>query len=148
MNNKKDNSQNRSMFLYTALIFAVALILIILAFFGQTNLSNLRRNAENAISETEQNGYIQTQPPETTTAGSDEMAKIANSISALDAENKDLKKQLSVYDSLAEANKYISDGDIQNAASVIETIDNCTLTDNQIILYNQILNKIDEGKEQ
>ena len=35
MSNKNDN---KSLFIYTALIFVVAVLLIILSFFGQTNL--------------------------------------------------------------------------------------------------------------
>ena len=39
---EKKNKQNNSLFIYTALIFVVALLFIILAFFGQTNLTKLR----------------------------------------------------------------------------------------------------------
>ena len=55
MENNNKQKENKSMYLYTALIFVVALLLILLAFFGQTNISRLgnRANEMGVSTETE-----------------------------------------------------------------------------------------------
>ena len=147
MSKDNKNAQDRSMFLYTALIFAVALVLIILSFFGQTNLSNLRKNHSDLPEQTQ---LTQTASPTQTPANikDDEYAKMANVISSLDQENKKLKEKTEVYDLLTEANAYVQNSDLENAQTSIDKIDSNILTENQKILYNQIITKINEGKEQ
>lgn len=145
-NNKK---QNNSMFIYTALIFVVALILIILAFFGQTNLSNLRKSTENLS--TEQNYTPLPQPTEETIPtppGTDELARLTNSLSALKSENESISSQLDLYESLLAANGYMSVGNSEEALSILNSIDTSALTDDQKILYEQIITTINKGEEQ
>ncbi|MGN0164189.1 MAG: hypothetical protein ACI4EA_11520 [Candidatus Ornithomonoglobus sp.] len=144
-NNKQNPNQSKSMFLYTALIFAVALILIILAFFGQTNLSALRKSTEQLPEITEQ--VIETtEAVEEKTASPDNeaIAKMTNTISALNTENSQLKNIVTTYDNLLEANSYISKGDKENADVILSSIDESALTENQKILYDQIKNQINE----
>lgn len=147
MSKDNKNTQNNSMFLYTALIFAVALVLIILSFFGQTNLSNLRKN-HTALTEQPQATQSATPTQAPSTEMNDEFAKMVNTISSLDEENKDLKKKAETSDVLFEANAYLQNSDTENAKTAIEKIDVNALTENQKILYNQIISKINEGKEQ
>lgn len=142
MNNKKNqNNQVNSMFLYTALIFAVALILIILAFFGQTNLSSLRKSAEQTPVAEQTAEHIE---PTEEVSDQDAIAKMTNTISALDAENKQLKDEVNAYDNLLEANSYISKGDKVNAETILSSVNTSALTENQKILYDQILDQINE----
>lgn len=149
MDTKKN--QNSSMFLYTALIFAVALILIILAFFGQTNLSHLRKNTEqgypNTETITEQTEITQNPAGNEPEQKNEDIAKMTNTISALDSENKSLKNKISTYDNLLAANSYLSTGEKDKAQLFIDEIDEKNLTDDQKILYDQITNKINEWKE-
>ena len=93
MDNKKEN---RSMYLYTALIFVVALLLILLAFFSQANISKLGKRAEE----------FTTPAPVFTTASPqpDELAKVSNMAAELDEQNKALQTQIAVYDNLLSAN--------------------------------------------
>lgn len=137
MDNKKEN---RSMYLYTALIFVVALLLILLAFFSQTNISKLGKRAEE----------FTTPAPVFTTASPqpDELAKVSNMAAELDAENKALQTQIAVYDNLLSANAHIANGNLTDAETIFLTIDEASLTDNQRILYEEIKTKINEGKEQ
>lgn len=128
------------MFIYTGLIFAVALILIILAFFGQTNLTALRKSTAQLPEMTE---IISEEPPDET-PGSDALAVMTNTISALDAENGKLKTELAAYDSLLEANAYIEKGDKENAGIALSAVVEGALTENQKILYDQIKTKINE----
>lgn len=138
MDNNRKSNQNNSMFLYTALIFAVALILIILAFFGQTNLSALRSENDavptpDQIEETLSPTEPATQPPQ------DELARLVNQVSVLTAENENLKNKVNLYDNLLSAYAYVSSGDIESAKPLIEGIDVNALTDNQKELYNVII---------
>ncbi len=137
-NNSK--KENRSMYLYTALIFVVALLLILLAFFSQTNIYKLGKRADE----------FATPAPVTETASSqpDELAKVSNMAAELDAQNKALQTQIAVYDNLLSANAYIANGSVAEAETIFLTIDETTLTDNQHILYEEIKTKINEGKEQ
>ena len=138
------------MFIYTALIFVVALIFIILAFFGQTNLSNLRRDTENEIvSETVQETPAAEEPSaQPTQLPNEELAIMANRLSNMTSENEQLKSTVSVYESLLAANGYASVGNITEAEKLLGSIDANALTDDQKILFDQITNIINEGKEQ
>lgn len=141
MDKNNSKKENRSMYLYTALIFVVALLLILVAFFSQTNVSKLGKRADE----------FATSAPAVTEAPSqndEELAKLANMASELDAENSTLKTQLAVYDNLLSANAYLSNGSVTDAETIFLTIDEASLTDNQRILYEEIKNKINEGKEQ
>lgn len=147
MENERKNSQNRSMFLYTALIFAVALLLIIIAFFGQANKEKVDNIVGTTATETatttptESASEADTEPAVQFT---EEYAKLSNKVIALDAENKALKAKLDLYELLLSANKAISEGDIETAKSVIAEINSDTLTEDQKILFNQITSKINE----
>lgn len=143
---QKNPNSNSSMFLYTALIFVVALILIIIAFFGQKNLMDLRRTTD-AMSEPEQTETIADQTP-SPEPRNDELAVMANTISTLQAENTTLKSSVDIYEKLLAANGYISSGNNTEAEKIISEINSADLTGDQLILYNQILTTVNEGKEQ
>ena len=147
--NKKEKRQNNSMFIYTALIFVVALILIILAFFGQTNLTNLRKTAEDVpASETPSETVSETAAPQPTSTAVEELAILTNTVSNLRAENDNLQKTIDTYENLLSANGYISVGNTDMAQKILNTIDRNALSDDQKILFDQISNTINEGKEQ
>lgn len=143
---QKNPNSNSSMFLYTALIFVVALILIIIAFFGQKNLMDLRRTTD-AMSEPEQTETIADYTP-SPEPRDDELAVMANTISTLQAENTTLKSSVDIYEKLLAANGYISSGNTAEAEKIISEINSADLTGDQLILYNQILTTVNEGKEQ
>lgn len=145
MKNTNNKKENRSMYLYTALIFAMALLLIIIAFFSQTNISKLGNRANEIAAE---NTAVPAETQTPTVYTSDEFARLSNMAAALDAENKQLKETISVYDKLSDANGYISDGNTDKAEEIINDIDETTLSDNQNVFYNEIKNKLNERKEQ
>ena len=142
--NGKNNKENRSMYFYTALIFVVAILLIILAFFGQSNISRLGNRANEIADSTEIASLAPTNAPPST----DEFARISNMASALDKENKELKDKLSVYDNLINANELVSKGNFFEAEEIISIISEDKLTESQKVLYKQIKDKIAEGEEQ
>ena len=142
MKNEK-KKENRSIYIYTALIFAVALVLIILTAFSQPRVNKLGKRAE------------EFKPEATESVTTDEIAKYANMAASLDTENKELNseiseknKQIQIYEFLLTANAQVSDGQFVEAEEMLTQIDATTLTENQTILYNEITEKINEGKEQ
>ena len=142
MKNEK-KKENRSIYIYTALIFAVALVLIILTAFSQPRVNKLGKRAE------------EFKPEATESVTTDEIAKYANMAASLDMENKELNseiseknKQIQIYEFLLTANAQVSDGQFVEAEEMLTQIDATTLTENQTILYNEITEKINEGKEQ
>lgn len=142
MKNEK-KKENRSIYIYTALIFAVALVLIILTAFSQPRVNKLGKRAE------------EFKPEATESVTTDEIAKYANMAASLDTENKELNseiseknKQIQIYEFLLTANAQVSDGQFVEAEEMLTQIDPTTLTDNQMILFNEITEKINEGKEQ
>ena len=142
MKNEK-KKENRSIYIYTALIFAVALVLIILTAFSQPRVNKLGKRAE------------EFKPEATESVTTDEIAKYANMAASLDTENKELNseiseknKQIQVYEFLLTANAQVSDGQFVEAEEMLTQIDATTLTENQTILYNEITEIINEGKEQ
>ncbi len=143
MTENKNKKENRSIYLYTALIFVVALVLIILTVFTQPKISNLGRRAEEFA------------PQATATQDTSELAKYANMANSLDAENKELtakiadyEAELAVYDALLCSYTYLANSQITEAETAIAELDETKLTDNQRTLYNEIKTKINEGKEQ
>ena len=139
---KDNNKQNRSMFLYTALIFAVALILIIIAFFGQKNIRGLRDRTN--ITKAEQtSAETQTSAPE-----SDDLAIMANALAETQNENESLKTRLDADEKLLAANAKAAAGNSDEAEQLLGELSADGLTDEQRVLYDQINEKIKNGKEQ
>ncbi len=121
MDENKNNKQGRSMFLYTALIFFVALILIILAFSGHQNLQRVRRDKGAASPD------------------------IIQSEAVHDSSDKNGSAEINSI--LIHANALLSNGKTDEAAGVISKLDNQVLSEEQSILYNQINNQLTQGKE-
>ena len=142
MKNEK-KKESRSIYIYTALIFAVALVLIILTAFSQPRVNKLGNRAN------------EFKPEATESVTTDELAKYANMAASLDTENKELNSEISeknkqkqTYEFLLTANAQVLDGQFVEAEEMLTQIDPTTLTDNQMILFNEINTKINEGKEQ
>ncbi len=143
------NKQNHSMYIYTALIFVVALLLIIIAFFGQTNISNNQKNVETVAESTEivteavTDTPAETAPP-TAKPEQDDYAKLSNAFVTLSVENETLKSTVAVYELLLSANKAVTENDFEAAKAVLTQISPDTLTDEQKILYDQITSTINK----
>lgn len=141
MNKNNSRKENKSMYLYTALIFAVALLLIIVAFFAQTNVSRLGNRANEFSAATP--SAIQSPDPK-----SDELAKLANMAAELDSENKILKSKIEIYENLILANSLVSNGDFAAAEEMTVGINEAELDDDCRVLFEEIKNKINERKDQ
>ncbi|MBQ7976282.1 MAG: hypothetical protein IJ300_11410 [Clostridia bacterium] len=84
MNENKDNKNTKSLFLYTSLIFLVALLMIILSFFGQNHADKLKETEQRAQTITERASLL-----------SDENLRLTNKITELEQKNEALTKELS-----------------------------------------------------
>ena len=130
------------MFLYTALIFAVALILIIIAFFGQKNIRGLRDRTNSTKAE-QTSAETQTSAPE-----SDDLAIMANALAETQNENESLKTRLDADEKLLAANAKAAAENSDEAEQLLGELSADGLTEDQRVLYDQINEKIKNGKEQ
>lgn len=139
--------KNNSMFLYTALIFIVAIIIIILAFLAQTHIDNSRPSQSLQTDIAEHGG------------GNSELQGIQKSASQLSSdylalleENRSLNKRLDtsesenmLYKKLLAANGYLSVDNIDMAKALISEIDYNLLNSDGQILFDAINGKINEN---
>lgn len=135
MANKNDN---KSLFLYTSLIFIVAILLIILSFSGQINLQKNRTQIE-TNSENQNSGIT-----ERAAVLSEENKNLIEENNKLKAENKELQEKQTVNDILLSANGYFSLGDNAKAYEMINAVNYDNLSADQKIIYDNIKAAIDK----
>jgi hypothetical protein len=150
-NENKDNkvkNENRSLFLYTALIFIVAIIIIIVAFFGQENLVRSQPEiasespapgttetiTQKAAVVSEQNAVLIKQN-EALTSLNDELSQDK---ADLEAKNSELQINYSNGNIFCTIYQYICDNKLDDAREVLSTINQDALTDAQTIIYNNL----------
>ena len=117
------NGQNKSLYIYTSLIFVVAILLIILSFFAMSN-----RNSK--MNETEQAAQSIT---EKAAALSEENKNLAEENKSLAEKNKVMSSAL-----LSIANEYYEAGDTVRSAEIAANIDASSLTDEETAVYTTI----------
>ena len=135
MANKNDN---KSLFLYTSLIFIVAILLIILSFSGQINLQKNRTQVE-PNSESTNSGIT-----ERAAVLSDENKNLIEENNKLKEENKELQKKQTMNDILLSANGYFVLGDNAKAYEMINAVNYDNLSADQKIIYDNIKAVIDK----
>ena len=135
MANKNDN---KSLFLYTSLIFIVAILLIILSFSGQINLQKNRTQIE-SNSENQNSGIT-----ERAAVLSEENKNLIEENNKLKAENKELQEKQTINDILLSANGYFSLGDNAKAYEMINAVNYDNLSADQKIIYDNIKAAIDK----
>ena len=135
MANKNDN---KSLFLYTALIFFVAVILIVLSFFGQTNLEKNQPKVEENTEQTQAVSGI----TEKAAVLSEENKNLLEENNKLKAENQELLKKQTTNDLLLSANGYFTLGNNNKALELLNAINYDELSVDQKIIYDNIKNNI------
>lgn len=151
----KNSGENKSLYLYTLLIFIVAILLIILAFFGQTNMQNSEPDINTIIEETEQpsanNGIAEKASvlSEENRVLIEEKAKLEEEIRTKDAiisgmENDkfNLNEKIRINDLLLQANGYLSVGNYEKAAEALNEVNYDSLSSDQKIIYNNVKNAL------
>ena len=117
------NGQNKSLYIYTSLIFVVAVLLIILSFFAMSN-------RDSKMNETEQTAQSIT---EKTAALSEENKNLAEENKALKEKNHTMSAAL-----LNIANEYYTAGDTVKAEETVAIIDASSLTEEEAAVYTTI----------
>lgn len=139
-----NSNNNRSLFLYTGLIFIVAIVMIIIAFFGQSNLEKNQPIQENVSSIEEKTARLsednrilleQNQSLQDTNKNlSEQVSNMQGQIDKYSVETDNSNLLLDIYINIYEGNK-------SKASELLKTIDTDTLTDKQITFYNVLVKK-------
>lgn len=141
------SKNNSSLFLYTALIFFVAIIMIIIAFFGQSNLQKSQplpadTAANSSITEKaaqlsednrilmEQNQVLQTEKKEL----SDNVEEIKSQLDFIQMEKTNYDKLLEIYN-------YLYKGSKSKAREALSEINAEELNETQKTFYNILVKK-------
>lgn len=142
--NNGGNGSNRSLFLYTGLIFFVAIIMIIIAFCGQSNMEKnqpiqesvssieektARLSEDNRIL-LEQNQSLQ----DTNKILTEQISNMQGQIDRLNEETANNDLLLDIYINLYEGKK-------KKAIELLETVQTETLTEKQTTFYNVLVRK-------
>ncbi len=131
-----DKNSTKSLFLYTALIFVVALLLILIAFFGD---SNLQRNiTHDEPLETPVQTSFPNKISERAAELSEENMRLTGENKELKEENSALKSELETYKKLFSAKEQKEAGNIEEATRILEEINYESLDKGQQEMYNNI----------
>lgn len=150
----KEKNNNKSLFLYTSLIFIVAILLIILAFFGQTNIQKNQPEieiAEETALPSSNNGIAERASvlSEENRLLLEEKTKLEAQIrekdaiiSGLENESFNLSEQIKMNNLLLQANGYLYVGNLEKSAEALGQVDYKKLTSDQQIIYNNVKNRL------
>lgn len=143
-----NKSENKSFFMYTALIFFAAIVIIVVAFFGQANVERALPEIPQATANpqdsgitqkaaqlSEQNALLVTQSE----ALKQLNEELKNDVTALEARNAELEINYSNGNVFCSIYQYIHDDNIDDAIIAMNSINVDSLTDAQKIIYNNLL---------
>lgn len=140
-----EKNDNKSLFLYTALIFFVAIILIILSFFGQTNL---KKNQPVIEQNTDQMQALSGISEKAAVLSEENKVLLEQNIAlteeneTLKAENQALLKKQNTNDILLSANGYYTLGNNEKALELLKTINYDELSADQKMIYDKLNNNL------
>ncbi len=123
------NNNNKSLFLYTALIFIVAILLIIISIFGEAHPSKALPSPEPSLEHA---------VTEKAAALSAENLRLTEEVSSLKEQNSAAKKQIEIYTLLSDALYQKSQGNNESAKQIVASLDYEMLDEKQKELYNSI----------
>lgn len=153
MSENKNN--NRSLFLYTALIFFVALIMIILSFFGQSKLESNQPKipqesatiapisgsiSEKAAALSEDNRVLL----EENNKLKADIEEAYNNMKKAENEKNAALEKTNQYDLLLSAYGYFTVDNYDKAKEMLSKLNYDTLTEDMKILYDRIKNSIEQ----
>ena len=141
MANKNDN---KSMFLYTALIFIVAVLLIIFSFLGQTNMQ--KNQPQVSESPDKEKASILSEENTVLLENNSNLKKENQELSEeniqLKSDNESLVQKQSQNDLLLSANGYFTLGNNSMALETLDKVNYNDLSSDQKIIYDNIKNNI------
>lgn len=134
MNNNKND--NKSIFLYAGLIFVVAVLLIILSFFGQTNLIKHQPVVDEPV-------VPETGITERAAVLSEENKNLIEENKQLKEQNEQLLEKQTANDLLLSAYGYMSLGNSAKAGEMLGAVIYETLTSDQKMIYDNVKKSLD-----
>lgn len=147
----KEKNNNKSLFLYTSLIFIVAILLIIIAFFGQTNMQKNQPVITQETTQPSGNGIAERASVlseenrlllEKNTELEEELRSKNAIISGIENENFNLSEKIRQNDLLLQANGYLTVGNFEKSAEALNKVDYESLSSDQQIIYNNVKNRL------
>lgn len=140
------NDDNKSLLIYTSLIFAVAIIMIIVSFFAQTHLDKSRPSEIDTEKVDLSNKAAQVSEENMQLVELNKSLKDTNA--ALSAENAELKsnllasqKELKAYSDLLLVSEKLLGGNKRSARTLLENIYTEDLTKEQKEIYDSLVKK-------
>lgn len=140
------NSDNKSLLLYTSLIFIVAIIMIIVSFFAQTHLdqskvSEIDTEKVDLSNKAAQVSEENMQLVELNKSLKDTNAALVTENEGLKAENEALQKEIKAYDDLLLVSEKLLGGNKRAARTLLENIFTEDLSKKQKDLYDTLVKK-------
>lgn len=143
-----DKKHNMSLFFYTGLIFIVAVLLIVIAFFSQSHF-NQSQPAQVEIDGISQRAAVLSDENKTlleeNIAYKSRCEEYDRKINELNERIASLEEKARMSEALLSANGYVSKKLYGDARSVLSKIDASVLSDDERILYNSLVKKV--GKD-
>ncbi len=139
------NRGNRPLMIYTSLIFVVAVIMVVVAFFGQRHLENTQlRQTETARSISERASQVSEENRllmEVYKNLSEDCKELNEEVAALTAENKKLTKEVEAARKLANAFDALNTSGKAKAKRLLKEIYTEDLTQEQKKFYDTLVKK-------
>lgn len=146
---EKNKDSSKSLYLYTALIFIVALVMIVISFFGQSNLEKTNKAIQNQKTITEKSAALSEENMrlveknlELEKAISEKDTAILNLNASIELKDK----KINSYNTLMSAYAYHSLRNYTKAKELLETIEYEILEGDAKVLYTQILDDVNKKK--
>lgn len=151
MTKQHDNNtnQSKSLYLYTALIFIVALVVIILSFFGQKNLDKINKITQDNKSISAKTAELSEQNMklvEENRALQEALSGKEGKIAELEMQAVQNNEIITAYNNLMTAHKFYLLNDYKQTAEYLELVDYNKLQSDSILLYTKMNDDINEGK--
>lgn len=138
--------ENKSLFLYTALIFLVSIVMILIAFVGQNNIQKMQP-------ETDSSGVTITEKVDQLSEENrlllEERIDLTRKNESLTDENNNLKtqnellsKEVDILNKFIQIENLISEKKLDEAKEIYATIDAAALNDTQRLIYDKITQKL------
>lgn len=150
MKNTKETENSKSLYLYTALIFVVALVMIIISFFGQRNLEKINKATMDNKSISEKSAALSEENVRLVEENIQLNSTVESQGDDIEYLNETLTTKntlITTYETLFSAHTYFVLEDYDKAEEVLLTINIELLDGDSKFLYTQMLTDINERKE-
>lgn len=151
MKNTKETENSKSLYLYTALIFVVALVMIIISFFGQRNLEKINKATQDNKSISEKSAALSEENVRLVEENIQLNSTIESQGDDIEFLNETLTTKntlITTYETLLSAHTYFVLEDYEKAEEILFTVDIELLDGDSKFLYTKMYTEINEGKEE